>query len=68
MTELVIKYHPDGRVEIEGVGFVGQECLQASLPFEKALGMEDVAREMKKDGPAAAWQGQQVRGRGEVSS
>jgi len=64
--ELVIKYHPDGRVEIEGVGFVGQECLQASLPFEKALGMEDVAREMK-DGPAA-WQGQQVRGRGEVSS
>ena len=49
MKELIITYHLDGRIEIEGQGFVGTECLEASKPFEKALGLTEIDRKMKPE-------------------
>lgn len=39
MKEVIIKYNPDGTVEIEAEGFQGTSCLQGTLPYEKALGI-----------------------------
>jgi len=63
--EIVIKYHPDGNVEIEGHGFIGKECLSASKPFEVALGLDNITREMKPDEPKRI---EQQRGRNKVST
>lgn len=65
MKELVIIYHPDGRIEIEGQGFVGTECLEASKPFEKALGLTDIDRKMK---PEAKGGGVYARDRNKIQS
>ncbi len=56
MAKLVFTIHEDGSLEIEGQGFVDPEdlapaqkkCRQASLGFEKALGLENVTREEKQ--------------------
>ena len=50
MREIIIKYHPDGSVDVEAEGFVGGECLQATAPFEKALGLVNPKRKMKQEG------------------
>lgn len=38
MPELHIIIKADGSVEIEGVGYSGTKCLEASQDYEKALG------------------------------
>jgi hypothetical protein len=38
MAELHIIIKPDGEVEIDAVGYSGTRCLEASRPYEKALG------------------------------
>lgn len=50
MKEIAIRFHPDGTVEVEAAGFVGGECLQATAPFEKALGLVNPKRKMKQEG------------------
>ena len=47
MSEVIIKYLPNGKVEIEAVGFKDSTCLQATSAFEKALGLKKVERRMK---------------------
>lgn len=37
--ELHVTIKPDGRVEIDAVGYSGTKCLEASLPYEKDLGI-----------------------------
>jgi hypothetical protein len=38
VAELHITVKPDGEVEIDAVGYSGTGCLEASRPYEKALG------------------------------
>lgn len=39
MGELVFTINSDGTVEIEANGYSGNECLEASRPYEKELGV-----------------------------
>ena len=38
MKKMIVKFYPDGRVEIETKGFAGKSCVDFSAPFEKLLG------------------------------
>jgi hypothetical protein len=38
LPKLIVTVDQEGNVEIDAVGFSGNECLAASKPFEKALG------------------------------
>jgi hypothetical protein len=46
MTEKRIRFRvrPGGRVEVEAVGYRGPECLEATRPYEEALGSKDPER------------------------
>ena len=48
MKQIIIDIKPDGSVKIEAVGFQGQSCLEATKPFEEALGKVE-AREEKPE-------------------
>jgi hypothetical protein len=48
VAELHITVKPDGEVEIDAVGYSGTGCLEASRPYEKALG-EVVSRKKKPE-------------------
>jgi hypothetical protein len=47
--EIYITFKPDGTIQIEAEGFQGSECLSATQPYEKALGIkkDNSARQMK---------------------
>ncbi len=51
MSELHITIKPDGSVEIDAVGYSGTNCLEASRPYEKALGatVSTVSRKKKPE-------------------
>ena len=51
--EIIIEYNPDGTVRMEAEGFEGLECLEATAPYEKALGMkkENSKRKIKTFAP-----------------
>lgn len=55
MKEIIIKYKPDGSVELEAKGFKGTTCLQGTLAYEKALGLtgENSIKVMKEGGDSA---------------
>lgn len=36
--EIIVNISKDGEIRIEAKGFKGRECLQATKPFEEALG------------------------------
>lgn len=37
--EIIVTVKPDGTVQVEAVGYIGRECLNATKPFEDALGV-----------------------------
>ena len=37
--EIVITFNSDGTSSVEAVGFQGRGCKEATLPFERALGV-----------------------------
>jgi len=44
--KMIVRFRPDGSVELETVGFKGKVCTEFARPFKKALG--EVVKEKKK--------------------
>jgi len=44
--KMIVKFKPDGSVELETVGFKGKACMDFAKPFKQALG--EVVSEKKK--------------------
>ena len=42
--EIIVKIHPDGRVEIDAVGFSGKGCVEATKFLEEGLGRASSSR------------------------
>lgn len=49
MKKIEIIILPTGEVKMQAHGFKGRECLKASEPFRKALGIPDDAVEPTRD-------------------
>lgn len=52
--EITIRVRPDGKVEVETLGFTGQSCLEVSAFLERLLagdaaGRDDVQRDLKPE-------------------
>ena len=60
MPETRIVIRPDGRVEIEGVGYQGTECLEALQKLMESLGRRGIAGEARTRLKPEAYQAQRA--------
>lgn len=49
MKKITITITPDGETKIEASGYSGDECIKATAPLEKALGVPEGERTRKAE-------------------